>query len=129
MAFLIELAKQKGYTIVYSREELLALPNTTTKILGIFAAEDTYNDINEEELKKQILPTYEASAPTVAEMLDVALQRMTQKGKPFFVVLEEEGTDNGVAEWRYELPSSPALLPREKGARNLVPSPVGRGLG
>ncbi|MDX2244822.1 MAG: alkaline phosphatase [Leptolyngbyaceae cyanobacterium bins.302] len=91
---LIELAKQKGYTIVYSREELLALPNTTTKILGIFAAEDTYNDISEEELKKQILPIYELRAPTVAEMLEVALQRMTQKGKPFFVVLEEEGTDN-----------------------------------
>lgn len=91
---LIELAKQKGYTIVYTREELLALPNTTTKILGIFAAEDTYNDINEEELKKQILPIYELRAPTVAEMLEVALQRMTQKGKPFFVVLEEEGTDN-----------------------------------
>lgn len=91
---LIELAKQKGYTVVYTREELLTLPDNTTKILGVFAAEDTYNDASEEELRKQILPLYEASAPTVAEMLEVTLRQLSRKGEPFFVVLEEEGTDN-----------------------------------
>jgi PIN domain nuclease of toxin-antitoxin system len=35
----------------------------------------------------------------------------------------------GVAESKYDLPSSPTLLPKEKGARTLVPSPTGRGLG
>lgn len=91
---LIELAKQKGYTVVYSREELLALPDNTTKILGIFAAQDTYNDLSEEELQKQVLPLYEASAPSVSEMLDSVLRRISRTDKPFFVVLEEEGTDN-----------------------------------
>ncbi len=91
---LIELAQQKGYTVVYNRDELLALPDTTTKILGVFAAEDTYNDMAEEALRTQILPTYEASAPSVAEMLQVALRGLNRKGQPFLVVLEEEGTDN-----------------------------------
>jgi len=91
---LIELAKKNGYTVVYTREELLTLPNATTKILGVFAAEDTYNAASEEQLKQQGLPLYEGSAPTVAEMLEVTLQRMTQKGKPFLIVLEEEGSDN-----------------------------------
>jgi len=35
----------------------------------------------------------------------------------------------GIAECKYEFPSFPTLLPKEKGARILVPSPVGRGLG
>jgi len=41
----------------------------------------------------------------------------------------------GVAECRYELPSrsgakpSPTLLLKKKGAKDLVPSPPGRGLG
>lgn len=91
---LIELAKQKGYTVVYNRDELLALPESTTKILGIFAAADTYNSLSEEELRQQILPPYEATAPTVAEMLQVTLKRMAQTSQPFLVVLEEEGTDN-----------------------------------
>jgi len=91
---LIELAKQKGYTVVYTREELLALPENVTKILGVFAAQDTYNDLSEEELKQQILPLYEAKAPTVAEMLTATLRRMTQADRSFLVVLEEEGTDN-----------------------------------
>lgn len=91
---LTELAKQKGYTVVYTRDELLGLPDNVTKILGVFAAGDTYNSLTEEELKQQILPPYEAKAPTVAEMLQVTLKRMSQTEQPFFVVLEEEGTDN-----------------------------------
>ncbi len=35
----------------------------------------------------------------------------------------------GVAKYRYDLPSSPTLLPMEKRARSLVPSPKRRGLG
>jgi hypothetical protein len=35
----------------------------------------------------------------------------------------------GVSGRKYDLPSSPTLLPKEKGARILVPSPTGRGLG
>jgi len=41
----------------------------------------------------------------------------------------ESSVESGIAECKYEFPSSPTLLPKEKGARILVPSPVGRGLG
>jgi alkaline phosphatase len=91
---LIELAQSKGYTVVYTREELLNLPPNTNKVLGIFAAEDTYNDAPEEELKKQGLPLYEQSAPTVGEMLQTTLQVLSQKNSNFLIVLEEEGSDN-----------------------------------
>ncbi len=91
---LIEEAKQKGYTVVYTRDELLQLPANTQKVLGIFAADDTYNDAPEEELKKQNLPLYVPTAPTVAEMLDATLKIVSQNSKGFFVVLEEEGSDN-----------------------------------
>ncbi|OLP16981.1 hypothetical protein BST81_18540 [Leptolyngbya sp. 'hensonii'] len=37
------------------------------------------------------------------------------------------GLEHGFAECKYELPSSPTLLPQEKGAKTLVPSPLGEG--
>ncbi|WP_017745064.1 alkaline phosphatase [Scytonema hofmannii] len=91
---LIELAKSKGYTIVYTRDELLNLPSNTKKVLGIFAAEDTYNDASEEALKKRGLPLYVPTAPTVAEMLQATLKIVSQNRNGFFIVLEEEGSDN-----------------------------------
>ncbi|MEA5571361.1 alkaline phosphatase [Calothrix sp. UHCC 0171] len=91
---LIEVAKKKGYTVVYTRQELLKLPANTKKVLGVFAADDTYNDATEEDLKKDNLPLYVPTAPTVASMLDVTLKILSAKNKNFIVVLEEEGTDN-----------------------------------
>ncbi len=91
---LIEVAQKKGYTVVYTREELLKLPTNTKKVLGVFAADDTYNDASEEELKQKNLPLYVPTAPTVGEMLDVTLKNLSEKNKNFIVVLEEEGTDN-----------------------------------
>lgn len=91
---LIEFAKSKGYTIVYTRDELLNLPKGTRKVLGIFAAEDTYNDDPEETLKARKQTPYVKNAPTVAEMLQATLKILSEKNRPFLVVLEEEGTDN-----------------------------------
>jgi alkaline phosphatase len=91
---LIEVAKKKGYTVVYTRDELLKLPANTKKVLGVFAADDTYNDFPEEALKTQNLPLYVPTAPTVGEMLDVTLRILSEKRNNFLVVLEEEGTDN-----------------------------------
>lgn len=91
---LVEIAKKKGYTVVYTRDELLKLPTNTKKVLGIFAADDTYNDETEENLKQRNLPLYVATAPTVGEQLDVTLKILSQKGKNFLIVLEEEGSDN-----------------------------------
>ena len=91
---LIELAESKGYTVVYTRDELLKLPPNTKKVLGIFAATNTYNDQSEENLKQKNLPFYVPNAPTVGEMLDTTLKILSQNPKGFFVVLEEEGSDN-----------------------------------
>lgn len=90
----IELAKSKGYKVVYTRDELLKLSPNTKKVLGVFAADDTYNDDTEEELQKNNLPLYVPTAPTVAEMLDVTLKILSPQNRPFLIVLEEEGTDN-----------------------------------
>ncbi len=91
---LIEEAKKKGYTVIYTREELLNLPADTKKVLGIFAATDTYNDEFEEDLKEKNLPLYVSDTPTVSQMLDATLKIVSQNSNGFFIVLEEEGSDN-----------------------------------
>ncbi len=48
----------------------------------------------EEELRKANLPNYIASAPTIAEMTEFALARISRNPKGFLAVIEEEGTDN-----------------------------------
>lgn len=89
---LITLAEEKGYTLVFTREELAGLPSDTKKVLGLFAAEDTYNDMGEEVMKSMEIRPYLEQAPTVAEMTTAAL-RIFGDSK-FLLVVEEEGTDN-----------------------------------
>ena len=95
---LIEEAAANGYTVVYTREQLQNIPEGTEKLLGIFAAEDTYNDTTEEANIAAGLENYgqpgNENPPTVAEMLEAALPIVSQDEDGFFVVLEEEGTDN-----------------------------------
>lgn len=95
---LIEEAKELGYTVVFTREELQNLPKGSSKVLGIFAAEDTYNDTTEEANAAEGLDNYgqpgNENPPTVAEMLEAALPVVSQDPDGFFVVLEEEGSDN-----------------------------------
>lgn len=92
---LLEEARQKGYTVIYTREELLALPDEVGKVIGIFAAADTYNDYPEMILEFAGLPTYDPAAPTFDEMVAVALRILgSDSEKAFFLVAEEEGTDN-----------------------------------
>lgn len=89
---LIALAKEKGYTVVFNREELLAVPAGTRKLLGVFAAAHTFNDMTPADLEKAGLPTFSESAPTIAEMTAKTLELLS--GSHFFAVIEEEGTDN-----------------------------------
>lgn len=97
---LIELAESLGYTVVYTEEQMNQVVNSQnppTKLLGVFAAEHTFDDRNEEELglnSPNPLPLYVATAPTVAEMLEASLKILSQDPDGFFVVIEEEGTDN-----------------------------------
>lgn len=89
---LIEEAKAAGYSVVFTREEMLALPDNTGKVLGLFARGDMFNAEPEEMLAAQGLPPYEPAAPTLAEMTETALRLLG--GRQFLLVVEEEGTDN-----------------------------------
>ncbi|MFM8656283.1 MAG: alkaline phosphatase, partial [Chthoniobacterales bacterium] len=89
---LIEEAKDAGYRVIYTKEELAALPEGAGKVLGIFAADDTFNDETEEKLSAEGLANYRAEAPTIAEMTAAALRVFGDR--QFLLVAEEEGTDN-----------------------------------
>ncbi|MEM1213199.1 MAG: alkaline phosphatase [Planctomycetota bacterium] len=91
---LIEHAQSLGYTVIRTRDELLALPDDTDKVLGLFASYHTFNDKPEEVLKATGLPMYDPDAPTLAEMTDVALRLLSRDDGQFLLVLEEEGPDN-----------------------------------
>ena len=90
----IELAEQHGYKIIYTREELASITNETKKILGIFERSHTFNDRSEEDLIKLGLKNYQPEAPTLAEMTEAAINFLSKKKGNFFLVVEEEGTDN-----------------------------------
>ena len=89
---LIEEAKTAGYRVVFTKEELAALPDNAGKVLGVFSEDDTFNDEPEEVLQAKGLTPYKSEAPTVAEMTSAALRFLG--GRQFLLVVEEEGTDN-----------------------------------
>lgn len=87
-------ARAMGYTVVFTRDELLRIPAGTERLLGLFAPHHTFNDRSEEELTRSGLPLYRANAPSVAEMARAALAVLAAKPGNFLLVVEEEGTDN-----------------------------------
>ena len=89
---LIKEAEAAGYRVVFTREEMLALPADAGKVLGLFARGDMFNAEAEEMLAAQGLPAYDPAAPTLAEMTEVSLRLLG--GRQFLLVVEEEGTDN-----------------------------------
>lgn len=91
---LIKWAEDKGYTVVYNRDELMNLPGDVEKVLGVFAYDHTFNDITEEELAEKGLQDFKPGTPTVAEMTDAAIKVLSRGDKRFFLVVEEEATDN-----------------------------------
>jgi len=91
---LIAEARSAGYAVVFTRDELLNLPEGTTKVLGLFSDLSTFNDITEESLLERGLEPYDPDAPTLAEMTEVALRVLSEGGQRFLLVVEEEGTDN-----------------------------------
>lgn len=91
---LIEFAKESGYTIIYTREDFKKISAKMEKVLGIFSRSHTFNDKPEEELQRLGLENYNPEAPTLAEMTEVAIEFLSAKKGNFFLVIEEEGTDN-----------------------------------
>lgn len=91
---LIEEAKKLGYHVIYTKNELFNLPVTVDKVLGIFSEGHSFNDKTEEEQQKLHLDNYKANTPTVAEMTNEAIKILSRNGQQFFLVVEEEGSDN-----------------------------------
>lgn len=91
---LVAEAGARGYAVVYTRAELQALPASTERVLGLFAHDHTFDDRTEEELRAAGKPLYAPDAPTVGEMLEAALLILARDPDGFFVVVEEEGSDN-----------------------------------
>lgn len=90
---LIDEAEKWGYKIIYDKEELKNLSPKEKKVLGVFSASHTFNDLTEEKQKELNLKNYNEWAPTLQEMTEYALKFFSAKGK-FLLVIEEEGTDN-----------------------------------
>lgn len=90
---LIDWAKQNGYTVVYTKDELASTSPDVKKILGVFASRSMFNDKTEEVLDSLGLKNWSETAPSIAEMTDFALKFFSDKGQ-FLLVVEEEGTDN-----------------------------------
>jgi alkaline phosphatase len=91
---LIAEARDRGYAVVYTRDEMMALDDDVERVLGVFNVEDTFHDRPEEELRAMGLPNFLESAPTVAEMTAFALARIGDDPDGFLAVIEEEGSDN-----------------------------------
>lgn len=92
---LIERAQELGYTVVFDKAQLMALdPAMTGKVLGVFADGNTFNDRPEEVLAEAGLPLYNPGTPSIGDMTAFALRFLSARGERFFLVAEEEGTDN-----------------------------------
>src|SRR3989339_523353 len=87
---------QSGVDLIFSGGEewmLAAVSINEKKILGVFAAIHTFNDKTEEVLFTSGLENYSDTAPRLDLMVKFALEFLSTKGQ-FFLVAEEEGTDN-----------------------------------
>ncbi len=92
---LIEEAEKAGYTVVYNAGQLADLNlSEVDKLLGVFASNHTFNDEPEETNARAGKPPYVPGAPTVAQMAQAALAILSRSDDGFFLVVEEEGTDN-----------------------------------
>lgn len=91
---LIDEARASGYTVVFSRDQLLNLPADTERVLGLFASVHTFNARSEEKLAENHTPHYDPDAPTIGEMMQAALEILSRRNTRFLIVAEEEGTDN-----------------------------------
>jgi alkaline phosphatase len=91
---LIEEARAQGYRIVRTRAELEAAAKAPGKVLGLFAAADTFNEGTEEALKQQGLTAFQRQAPRYDEMVAAALAILGPGRNGFYLMAEEEATDN-----------------------------------
>lgn len=91
---LVAELQARGYRLVWTRDELAALPADADRVWGIFAHDHTFHDMPEERQRERGLPHYVETAPDIAEMGRFALRMLSRAPDGFLLVAEEEGTDN-----------------------------------
>lgn len=108
---LVEEARAAGYAVVFDADELAALPADARRVLGLFAAEETFNEGSEQALAEAGLPVFQPQAPRFDAMLAFILERARGAEAGYFIVGNEEGTDNLSGE-----NNAPAVLEAALGA-------------
>lgn len=91
---LVEEARAAGYAVVRTRAELQALPPDVERVLGLFAADETFNEGTEASLAASGLPVFQPQAPRFDEMVDVAMRVLSRAPDGYLLVGNEEATDN-----------------------------------
>ncbi len=91
---LVEEARMAGYHVVFSADELAALPLDDTPVLGLFAAEETFNEADEATFASKGLPAFQPQAPRFDVMVAAAMARVARNEKGYLLVGNEEATDN-----------------------------------
>lgn len=91
---LVDEAREAGYTVVFTAEELANVPKDASRVLGLFAAEETFNEVDEATMRKRGLPAFQPQAPRFDTMLAFVLDRVRDAPEGYLVVGNEEGTDN-----------------------------------
>ena len=112
---LIDEAKAAGYAVVFNRDELLALPQDTQRVLGLFAHEATFNEADEATLARKKLAPFQPQAPRFDEMLGFILDRFRDAPEGYLVVGNEEATDNLSGE-----NNTPAVVEAASGADRAI---------
>ncbi|MEM0449052.1 MAG: alkaline phosphatase [Methanomassiliicoccales archaeon] len=78
---LIEVLKGRGYTFVETREQLLSLSPSKTKVWGLFANDAMARDFD------RSLPAH-AHEPSLAEMTQMAISILSKNPRGFFLMVE-----------------------------------------
>ncbi len=72
------LGESYGYTTITSRNELLTIPLSSSKIFGVFGTTNMPYELERD-------PSID---PSIVEMTDKGLEFLSQKGNPFFLMIE-----------------------------------------
>lgn len=91
---LIDEARAAGYTVVFDADELAAVPEDTERLLGLFAAEETFNEGSVTELREAGLPVFQPQAPRFDVMVAAALRILRRSEQGYLLVANEEASDN-----------------------------------
>ncbi|MBU6373450.1 MAG: alkaline phosphatase [Alphaproteobacteria bacterium] len=89
---LIEEARARGYRVVRTRAEFQAALKTPGKLLGLFAADATFEEGTEEALAGR--PVFAPDAPRYDELVAGAVALLRGAPRGYLLVAEEEATDN-----------------------------------